>query len=86
MINHCSCHHSIIIVHPADSIIYDVIVPVHTRTHDCMVHEILVHGMIHVHMNVKDPLSQDNVVSVVSHLQDNPGKSLKSGRVAQHHS
>ena len=33
------------------------------------VHEI--HGMIHVHMNVKDPLSQVNVVLVVSHLQNN---------------
>jgi len=26
-------------------------------------------GMIHVHMNVKDPLSQDDVVSMMSHLQ-----------------
>ena len=32
-------------------------------------------AMIHVHMNVEDPLSQDNVVLVVSHLQNMPSIS-----------
>ena len=40
--------------------IYYMIGTVYTRTHDCMV--LKIHSMIHVHMNVKDPLSQDNVV------------------------